>query len=58
MSKLSSLIIITVEILPAYAAEPFRVVLTDSEQNIYKETFNERQKILQNLHENVFPPPC
>jgi peroxiredoxin len=38
MSKLLSLILMTVGILPAYAAEPFRVVLTDTEQNIYEET--------------------
>ena len=38
MSKLLPLIIIAVGILPANAAEPFRMVLIDVEQNIYKET--------------------
>ncbi len=38
MAKLLFFIIMTVGILPVQAAEPFRLVLIDVEQNIYKET--------------------
>jgi peroxiredoxin len=40
MLKLASIVIISLGISSAQAAEPFRMVLTDVEQNIYKETFN------------------
>ena len=38
MLKLVSLIIVTMAISPAQAAEPFRVVITDVEKNVYIET--------------------
>jgi len=38
MSKLLPFIIMAVVILPVHAAEPFRMVLIDTEQNIYEET--------------------
>jgi len=38
MTKLMSIIIVTAGISAAQAAEPFRLVTTDIEQNIYKET--------------------
>ena len=38
MSKLASIIVAMIGISSAQAAEPYRLVLTDVEQNIYKET--------------------
>ncbi|NOR66291.1 MAG: DUF4432 family protein, partial [Woeseiaceae bacterium] len=38
MSKLVSIVILVAGISSIQAAEPFRLVLTDVEQNIYKET--------------------
>ncbi len=40
MLKLASVVIISLGISSVQAVEPFHVVLTDVEQNIYKETFN------------------